>query len=83
MCFIYHSISWFVSVISHFGITYLLFWGLFFLIYPYSSFTWSLQQQQGQAFRVFRTQKSTWRLLPSWKRQMQITWSLYLCVGKH
>lgn len=31
MCFIYHSISWFVSVISHFGITYLLFWGLFFL----------------------------------------------------
>lgn len=31
MCFIYHSISWFVSVISHFGITYQLFWGLFFL----------------------------------------------------
>lgn len=82
MCFIYHSISWFVSVLS--------FWhyisivpGTFFLIYPYSSFTWSLQQQQGQAFGVFRTQKSTWRLLPSWKKQMQFTWSLYLCVGRH
>lgn len=57
--------------------------GTFFLIYPYSSFTWSLQQQQGQAFGVFRTQKSTWRLLPSWKKQMRFTWSLYLCVGKH